>query len=80
MDTPYTPIACALHDRLELAALRGREVTVNHSAADGPRASRIRILDIRVRDGEEWLVTEPPVEIRLDHILSLDGEPSAEGC
>ena len=80
MDTPYTPIACALHDRLELAAIRGREVLVAYREGGEARDMALRIVNIRVEGGEEWLVTEPPTEIRLDRILALDGESFSAGC
>ena len=66
----YQPIACSLHDRFEAAAVRGLTVALTWSEADGPYLGRI--LDIRVRDGAEYLVLEGDVTVRLDRIESFE--------
>ena len=77
----YSPIACALHDSLELAALRGLPVHLVFQGADGElHCGSFTIRDIRSRDGAEWLLTEPPGEIRLDRIVTMDGEKFSREC
>jgi Rho-binding antiterminator len=50
-DTPYQPIPCVQHERLEFAALRKQwlQVTVDSTA------QRLLPLDVYTRDGAEWL-------------------------
>jgi transcriptional antiterminator Rof (Rho-off) len=78
---PYIPIACALHDSLELSALRRvpREIEFYDGAGER-RIGTFLIRSIRSRDGAEWLVTEPPAEIRLDLIERLDGARFGGEC
>jgi len=60
MDDPYVPIACALHERLEFAALRGLALELSWQAAGEVRRARVHPLDVYTRDGAEWL------KVRLD--------------
>lgn len=62
----YEPIACALHDQFEAAAVTGATVTLRWPGQDAPYVGRV--LDIRVRDGAEYLVLEGDRTIRLDRI------------
>lgn len=77
--TPYTPIACGLHDELQLRAMRRATVDLTASRQNGHRESlRGRVLDVLTRDGAEFLVVElledaSRVELRLDHLISVDG-------
>jgi len=67
----YTPIACSLHDQYEAAAVRRTMVEVSWRTGDGAEMStESRIVDVRVRDGAEFLVLESGEVIRLDHIVS----------
>jgi Rho-binding antiterminator len=73
---PYAPIACALHDRLEAAATRGRDsALIVQGPGDRTRTVHTRIVDLRVRGGAEFLVLGSGEEIRLDRIVALDGTP-----
>lgn len=84
----YTPIACGLHDELQLRAMRRAETTVRYRPApDGPAVEiRGRITDVRTRGKEEFLTVSPgpdeaDLEIRLDFILEVDGIPfRGSGC
>ena len=60
MDEPYTPIACALHERLEYAVLRGYALELSWHEVGEIRHARVRPLDVYTRDGAEWL------DVRLD--------------
>jgi transcriptional antiterminator Rof (Rho-off) len=62
----YEPIACALHDQFEAAAVTGATLTLRWPGQDAPYVGRI--LDIQVRDGAEYLVLEGNRTIRLDRI------------
>ncbi len=67
-DTPYLPIACAQHERLEFAALTKQWLDVK---VDGV-AQRLLPLDVVTRDGAEWLVAETEsggrLTLRLDRL------------
>ena len=67
-DTPYLPISCAQHERLEFAALTNQWLDVK---VDGV-AQRLLPLDVATRDGAEWLVAQTVdgdrVTLRLDRL------------
>lgn len=63
----YRPIACADHERLEFAALRG--VPLRLTLADGRRLNG-RALDVCTREGAEWLHFRD--EAGAEHVLRLD--------
>lgn len=50
-DTPYQPIACAQHERLEYAALTRQWLDVKVDCT----VQRLLPLDVYTRDGAEWL-------------------------
>lgn len=66
----YQPIACADHERLEIAALRRQWLIVNVTAGVRPGPQRLLPEDVYTRDGAEWLVAETEsgeqVTLRLD--------------
>lgn len=66
----YQPIACADHERLEIAALRRQWLIVNVTAGVRPGPQRLLPVDVYTRDGAEWLVAETEsggqVTLRLD--------------
>ena len=65
-DTPYQPIPCIQHERLEYAALTRQWLDVK---VDGT-VQRLLPLDVYTRDGAEWLQARnevgEPVTLRLD--------------
>lgn len=71
----YQPIACADHERLELAVLRRRWLDVNVTAGDPRGRQRLLPLDVYAWQGAEWLVAETiageRIILRLDY-LTLD--------
>jgi Rho-binding antiterminator len=75
--TDYTPIDCSLHSEYELAIMHGKRLRVSWRDAEGP--PRIEVLvpvDLRTRQGEEFLVAIDSLgaeqEIRLDRILGSE--------
>ena len=77
---PYTPIACGLHDELQLRAMRGSRVSLRYlqrtdSGEEATVDTTDRVIDVRSRDGAEFIVLEEGAEIRLDHLLEVDGIP-----
>ncbi|MFN3544920.1 MAG: transcriptional antiterminator, Rof [Thiobacillus sp.] len=67
-DTPYTPIPCVEHERLEFAALTRQWLDVKVDGA----VQRLLPLDVTTRDGAEWLVAQTEagerVTLRLDRL------------
>lgn len=76
MSSDYLPIACATHERLELAVMRRQRLLLTWIAEQGqtPCSEPVRPLDVATRDGAEWLRIQRPggqsEEVRLDRILS----------
>jgi transcriptional antiterminator Rof (Rho-off) len=71
--THYEPIACSYYDVLEIAIMRRRRLAARWREADGtPRECTLTPLDLRVRDGAEWLVARDAqganLELRLDRL------------
>lgn len=66
----YRAIACADHDRLELAALKRQWLDVNVTTGDRAGRQRLMPLDVYTRDGAEWLLAETEsgeqLTLRLD--------------
>ncbi len=84
---PYHPIACSLHDELQLRAMRGSDVTIRYVSRDGVTGAEAvtdtadRIVDVRTRDGAEFIALANGIEIRLDQLLEVDGIPfGADDC
>lgn len=73
MTTDYTPIACGIHDRLELAIMRAEPVSMAWRDEDGQEhVGSLRLLDVRTRNKEEFLLAQDTRgqqwEIRLDRL------------
>lgn len=67
-ESSYRPIACADHERLELAALTRQWLDLRVDGA----VLRLLPLDVYTRDGAEWLVarneTGETIKLRLDRL------------
>ncbi|MCS6786302.1 MAG: transcriptional antiterminator, Rof [Thiobacillaceae bacterium] len=78
----YIPIACAEHERLEYAVLRGLELDLTwREPGGGARRARVRPLDVFTHAGAEWLRLQTKsgetLTLRLDRILAFSqAEPS----
>jgi len=73
MTDPYKPIACALHDEYEIAIMRRQKLNITWLDDSGcSHESRVLPVDIKVENGEEFLVAEEEggerLTIRLDRI------------
>ena len=77
----YSPIACALHDRLESFATLRPVVRIEYVADNGDvRAAEDRIVDVFARGGAEYLRTASGLEIRLDRLETVDGIRYGKSC
>jgi Rho-binding antiterminator len=77
----YTPIDCALHDRLESIATLRNVVRIEYVSDSGDvRALDDRIADVFARDGGEYVRTASGLEIRLDRLETVDGIRYGNSC
>ena len=72
--TDYRPIDCSLYSEYELAVMHGKRLRICWRDAQGsPRIEVLIPIDLRTRQGEEFLVVKDhngfEREIRLDRIL-----------
>jgi Rho-binding antiterminator len=78
MDTnasPYVPIACEFHDRLEDIAITQKLARISFLDVTGVVSHRTTsIADVYAREGTEYLATGSGETFRLDRILEVDGE------
>lgn len=81
MNKEYRPIACGLHDELELRALRKSKVELSYNDdKNNVRTIECTIADIFSKDKVEYLKTDMGLLIRLDDIIELDGIPFNKSC
>ena len=76
----YSPIACALHDRLEAVATLRSVVRIEYVDDGVVRAAEDRIIDVFARGGAEYLRTGNGLEIRLDRLETVDGIRYGKSC
>lgn len=71
----YEPVSCDYHDQLEAAAMHRKPVELEFDLEGVSQRGRGRIQDVYTSDGAEWVrfVSDDgaPLEIRLDHIISM---------
>ena len=73
-DERYEPVSCDYHDQLEAAAMHKSRVELEFELEGVPQRERGRIDDVYTAHGAEFVkfVSDAgPVEIRLDHIISM---------
>ncbi|HEY8469009.1 MAG TPA: hypothetical protein VIL18_05170 [Longimicrobiales bacterium] len=76
----YSPISCALHDRLEALATLGQPCRIVYRDADGSSRETVeRIVDVFARAGEEFVRTAAGLEIRLDRLQWVAGVEFSSG-
>lgn len=77
----YTPIACSFYDRIEEAIVLRKTVLLVYQNIEGAElAVEIRLKDTQTKEGAEFLVLPSGEEIRMDRIVSLDGEVLLGSC
>ena len=72
IETGYQPIACANHDRYEIAILHRAKMHLTWQTGNVIYDQVITPLNLRTAHGEEYLILRlasgETVEVRLDHI------------
>jgi len=77
MNKPYQPIACALHDKYEVAIMFNRPIKIKWMDDKGDHhTEKVLPKDILVKNGEEFLIASlhdhGQLCIRLDRITILE--------
>ena len=69
----YTPIACAMHDRLESWAVRRMPVEVTWRDGDAEHTVTTTLDDVFSRGGADWVRLGTGTEVRADRLVSVGG-------
>ncbi len=78
--TPYTPIDCGFHDRLEHWAVRRTPVEVVWVADGAEHRATARIADVYAEHGADYLRLDDGTVIRLDRLVAVGGVPLPGVC
>jgi Rho-binding antiterminator len=77
--SPYIPISCEFHDRLEDLATLHKPTRVRYFDNDGLQQQRdASITDVFARNGEEFISLSSGELVRLDHLVEVDGVSLAD--
>lgn len=77
--TPYAPINCEFHDVLETTATRRSTASIRFMDEDGVQQQRnARIIALYANGGSEYAELDTGERIRLDRLVSVDGEVLAD--
>jgi len=72
--SPYHPISCEFHDRLEDLATLRKTVRIGYSDESGMEQIRDTVItDVFARDGEEFVILDSARHVRLDRLIEVDG-------
>lgn len=78
---PYQPISCDFYDELEARATLRRPCQIVFRDASGQdQAVDAVIKDLHIRSKVEYMLLSTGLEVRLDHLISVDGKPLPEAC
>jgi Rho-binding antiterminator len=78
---PYLPISCDFYDILEALAVRQVKTTVEFM--DGEKSVTLKeviITDLQTRDKEEFMYLDNDQVIRLDQLVTVNGEERPGAC
>lgn len=77
----YIPIDCNFYDRFEAAIVLRKTVRLEYRNDDGEEHTvETRLKDTLTKGGEEFLILPSGETIRMDRIISLDGEVVPRSC
>jgi len=81
MNKKYEPIDCALHDELELRALRKQKIKlIFFNDKNEIESNECVITDVYSKDKTEYLKTDFGLTIRLDNLLEMDNIIFNKNC
>lgn len=75
----YKSIGCSYYDQIEAYAVKRTACEVLYNDGEEKQASG-RIVDVFAKDGAEYLRMEDGTLIRLDHLVSINGEAVTYSC
>jgi Rho-binding antiterminator len=70
----YEPVSCDYHDQLEAAAMHKKQVELEFDLDGATQTERGVVEDVYTTNGAEFIrfrSGDGPLEIRLDHIISM---------
>lgn len=73
----YEPVSCDYHDQLEAAAMHKNPVELEFELEGVTQKEKGRVEDVFTAQGAEYIrfaSDRGPIEIRLDHIISMREE------
>ena len=77
----YQPISCDFYDELAARATLRRSCHIEFRDASGQvQTTEAVIKDLYSRSKVEYMLLSTGLEIRLDHLISVDGKPLPEAC
>lgn len=77
----YQPIDCNYYDRLEAWATTQAECVLEYYGPDDEAVTvTARIRDVYARSGEEFLVLDNDLTLRLDRLIAINGIPVPGSC
>lgn len=77
----YQSISCAFHDESEAIATLRKELAIQFTDSTGyVRELTARIRTFQTRAGEEFMILNSRLEIRLDQLISVDGKILSGYC
>ena len=80
MNTGYTSVNTEFHDKLEALALEQKKCEIIFLNEGGKVIIQGRIEGICKREGMEFLLVQPGLEIRLDKLVEVNGYPAVFYC
>jgi Rho-binding antiterminator len=79
MTQKYVPIACSFHDVLLDRATRRQPVEIVYRNVDGQERTTTSIIkDVFTEAGEEFMLLDNEIQIRLDFLVRVDEERLAD--
>lgn len=79
--TNYQPINCNFYDNFEAAIVQRRKVELEYRSTYGtPTKLSTRLKDLKTDRTEEYVQLENGQWLRLDRIISVDGEAAGASC
>jgi len=77
----YIPISCSQYDELELLAMRKTVCQIEYLDSLGVHTKIDSIIaNLVTKDKVEYLVTPDNLQIRLDKIVLINGQPIKDHC
>lgn len=80
IDMQYKPINCSTYDKLEALAVQKTICVIQFLESDTETVISSKIKTLETINKEEFLILETGTRIRLDNIITLNGENLSGKC